>query len=663
MSGLFSKTTRTNMLETANRNLASRFSTTDAETIAASFDEQNRNNTILGQEADLMDEYNTYTKELERLTGETFPNPLRSGMVLGTIDGRAGEINVPAQRDQAIKEFETRIRKLQESNPGIPLLTSDTMNERVGIRRQDRRQRTQDAREGGGGAISSFVGATGGIMADPLLLGTMAFGAPAASGILRAMLIEARVGIVSETALQAGVQSGRERFGEQASLPEAVEAVGGAGLGGGLGAAAFRGIGAGVRSTRELLRRSREIPRTEMTRSQVDAQRFLERKVEIEDANPFFNTPLGRAEHAQRFDSTVNRLRNGTAVGRVFDAQSPVRVQAVPVRSGEPVGEFVARLRSQDPVLFSKIDALDGKIEKAKAKLAELEGKAPTAGDRRSTVREGPDRRQRDLTLKERGELLKELQDVGPRGPTLERRKEIVRISAKGKVDITSPESAAILKDSDEVLKLKKQKTATTDKRKIKRLDRKIEEITKRQGGDPTPKAREIKKANTRTINAKAKLNKEIATLNVERGKLNKKADQAIKKLEPKTGDSFDLRQLDLPPSVKAMNDLGVAVRAVTQSRADARLGADVSLSSARTIRPSVDDAIIPATPAKASAADEILETQVRDMIEADENLRLLIEDENGNIRDVSGREFLDDLADDETFERELAGCIKGALA
>ncbi len=112
-------------------------------------------------------------------------------------------------------------------------------------------------------------------MADPPVLLSMFFGAPLATGLLRASLIEAGAAGAGEALAQVAIQSSRRQFGEELD------------------------IGAEVRpGVRALLKRAKQ---TGVQGSLAKAAaRFLRRQVELEDASPLHDAPAARAEHAAR---------------------------------------------------------------------------------------------------------------------------------------------------------------------------------------------------------------------------------------------------------------------------------------------------------------------------------------------------------------------------
>ena len=134
-------------------------------------------------------------------------------------------------------------------------------------------------------------------MTDPPVLIFMFFGAPWATGILRAAVIEATAAGAGEVAAQVAIQLSRRQFGEE---PDIVAA------GAGVLAPVVRGGAAGVRA---LLKQAQGSDlRGSLAKA---AERFLRRQVELEDTSLFHDAPAARAEHAARLSEAQVALREG----------------------------------------------------------------------------------------------------------------------------------------------------------------------------------------------------------------------------------------------------------------------------------------------------------------------------------------------------------------
>ncbi len=177
---------------------------------------------------------------------------------------------------------------------------------RTCARARARRAEVATRETGFGAGAGAFLGTAGAIMTDPPVFASMFFGAPWATGILRAALIEAGAAGGGELLAQIGIQTSRTAFGEEPDIEEAATAVGVAAAGAGVLAPVARGGAAGVRA---LLKQARGNGiRGSLAKA---AERFLRRQVELEDASPFDTAPAARAEHAARLSEAQVALREG----------------------------------------------------------------------------------------------------------------------------------------------------------------------------------------------------------------------------------------------------------------------------------------------------------------------------------------------------------------
>ncbi len=171
----------------------------------------------------------------------------------------------------------------------------------------------------------------------------MAFGAPWATSLLRAAVIEAGAAGAGETLAQVGIQVGRRHLGEEVDLGEAVTAVAVAAGSAGVLAPVVRGGVAGVRT---LLKRAKRVPvKGSLAKA---AERFLRRQVDLEETNPFDASPAARAEHAERLSEAQVALREGRPARMAEVPRAAVREDAANVRHDGQFGDDeLGRLASQ----------------------------------------------------------------------------------------------------------------------------------------------------------------------------------------------------------------------------------------------------------------------------------------------------------------------------
>ena len=226
------------------------------------------------------------------------------------------------------------VRRLREKFPDIPLRTPEDIRAGIGRDRALAREtRAEVARReiGFGANAGAFLGTAGAIMTDPPVFASMFFGAPWATSLLRAAVIEAGAAGAGETLAQIGIQTGRRQFGEEADIGEAVTSVAIAAAGAGVLAPVVRGGAAGVRA---LLKRGERLPVRAGSLAKA-AERFLRRQVELEDASPFNAAPAARAEHAARLTEAQVALREGRPA-RMAEPRAAVREDVASRRGPAP---------------------------------------------------------------------------------------------------------------------------------------------------------------------------------------------------------------------------------------------------------------------------------------------------------------------------------------
>ena len=148
-----------------------------------------------------------------------------------------------------------------------------------------------------------FVGSAGAILTDPPVAASLLLGAGAASGILRTALIEGGIGVGVEIPVQAAVQTSRQEVGEEANLAEAARNVALAGAGGLVLGGALKGAGIGSRKLVEKYRANPQIH----TREGNDAAATVEALHELEATNPIPEQP----GHIQRVEEATRQLLEG----------------------------------------------------------------------------------------------------------------------------------------------------------------------------------------------------------------------------------------------------------------------------------------------------------------------------------------------------------------
>jgi hypothetical protein len=364
------------LLDTARRQPAAGPPATLGESITSTFNQVVTTDTSAGIYFGMRDAYARYLDEVRTMTGETLFNPMDASDPLGDMGTVSGTLRA---RAEAEAELQRSLGNLRDAHPTLPVRTPlDIRGEVEEQRRRARAARGEVAsRETSTwNDIGAFLGAAGAVMVDPPVAASMAFGAPVATGILRAALIEAGAAGLSEAIVQTSVQASRPAFSEAPSLAEAAVSVGAATGGAAILSPLVRGAAIGAR---ELVDRA---GRLKNPGAEVKAARdYLTRKLDLEDLNPYGDTPEGMARHVENLDEALIAAREG----RVSNVSETARFAE---REAEPAA---------NPTLKSDLDddlSLDGAAGKTADETLEA--------DIRRLALERPDMR---MTMEEAGEL------------------------------------------------------------------------------------------------------------------------------------------------------------------------------------------------------------------------------------------------------------------
>ena len=179
----------------------------------------------------------------ERIPGNPFDAP-----------GQIGIEDVPARtQDERFERFFAQVRQIGQNNPDLVAdlpTTREALNEDIAqeVREADQEAAGVGARATFSGQVGGFAGGVAGALTDPAVLASLPFGAGLASGVIRTAAVEGLIGGAVEIPIQAKVQPDRAELGLDAGLDRALSnnaaaAVGGAAFGG-----AARGIQRGAQA-------------------------------------------------------------------------------------------------------------------------------------------------------------------------------------------------------------------------------------------------------------------------------------------------------------------------------------------------------------------------------------------------------------------------------
>lgn len=600
---------KTNQRRTASQNIAPFFPATVGESLSSAYDLVNGTQTTFAFHNMEYDVLERYRDQLGELTGDRLYNPL---------DNQAHfTAEAPGGFELQMEQFFEDVQKLREKNPSIPDLTFERLREDIVKERQklqEMRNEVAKRETSFGNTAAGFIGGAGATLGDPLVLGSMAVGAPAATGVLRAAMIEAAIGAGSEVGVQAAVQATREGLGEGVDFGQAAESILMAGLGGGILAGVIRGGASGVRA---LLKRSRDLPPELRTRDVQAAEKFLERKLEMEENNPFGPTLAGQVEHARRMDIAMRNavrplrdtLANTTAVGRALPVDRNMDFPVIGPR--ETIEQYTERVRLENVPLFERVDA-------ARQQAAGLDRRMGQVEQELSALPRGNrEKGERLLQLRERvADLESQRQSTAVRRKLARNRRNLERLE-------NDPQAQAFARR--QALSREREELRTENRavqKEAKKLQREVKKAVKNTPRRPVPTNAHVKKAldeaefdeGTRRI---AKFMADIA-------------QEAMERSFPRLPDGALLTR---------------EVRSAPAPRPEAPLEIDPEIE--RAVK---DEANIDAELARA--------------VEANPDEKIIYEDpDTGAIGETTIRDVAEDLAAEEKVYREFEKCIREALS
>lgn len=251
----------------------------------------------------------------------------------------AEALGVPNPRnldpETRLREWHSKILEAAKDQPelveGLPTWESKWEERKAEVQALQGEATDVGSRSTALGVAGSIAGSMAAITTDPPILASMMFGAPLSAGILRGALIESGIAMGTEALIQPQVQSFREDLGLESGFMEGLTNVALAGGGAAAFSLAFRSGAVGVN---KLLEKAREIknPSAEV-RAAIDHLQQIE---EIQQASPFAENPRATREHQERYDAAVRSVYEGARlemdhpVAAIRDQQSIVLARRLP---------------------------------------------------------------------------------------------------------------------------------------------------------------------------------------------------------------------------------------------------------------------------------------------------------------------------------------------
>jgi hypothetical protein len=208
------------------------------ESFKATYQQTRQEDLSISERQNFLDKVKLRNEKILELTGK----PLEADP--WGIEVPAGKLSTTVER--ARLSAESQVRELSRRYPEIK--NDDELLREIVEDSKRIRQHTAKVLENTtfSGKIGSFTGAMAASMTDPLVFGSIPFGASTSAGILKTFLTEAGINMASEALIQPFVYRYKQKLGSPYDLGEAAIRIAAAGVGGGTLAAGIKGIGRGI---------------------------------------------------------------------------------------------------------------------------------------------------------------------------------------------------------------------------------------------------------------------------------------------------------------------------------------------------------------------------------------------------------------------------------
>lgn len=205
----------------------------------------------------------------------------------------------------------------------------------------------------GGSGLGDFLGTAASSLRDPVNMASMAFGAGAASGVLRTALIEGGINMGSQAAVVASTYETRRKIDPNYTFDQAMYEVAAAGIGGAVIGGTLKG----------LVRLFDGVDRAKLPREVNDALNVANAEVKVADSNPIIGGgAIDAAKHKELVDflsrdlASHNRPVEVSDVLARYENQSQAMDPTAPMAPGATARRFDANNNYVD-VTYKVVEA------------------------------------------------------------------------------------------------------------------------------------------------------------------------------------------------------------------------------------------------------------------------------------------------------------------
>lgn len=307
--------------------------TTISENFSASFDNQLKNESQFGLEAEFDKLYQKQADIVYQATGQKLEHPhsLREFFdYAAQLENKDMFLLQPVKEQKVLSKSNEILKNLKKENPEIKTLDEMWAEVKQAAQASDAKYEDVSSRAGFTGMVGNFAGGMAGSFSarDPINIATLGIG-----GVGRTFLTK----VLSETALGGsieavnqfiGVKQNRELLDLENSFGRSLANVAYAGAGAGLIRGTGEGVGAGVLKFKESDKDFLKIFKKEIenpTDTQKIAIEAMERDIEfIQDSNPIGKTLDDEVLHVEKIKEVEDYLNSSPATRKRLDEIEPI---------------------------------------------------------------------------------------------------------------------------------------------------------------------------------------------------------------------------------------------------------------------------------------------------------------------------------------------------
>jgi hypothetical protein len=254
-------------------------------------------------------------------------------------------VTTSVNTDEGAEEFFKEWERLRVAYPGLTPRDKNYVEGQILEKRQTIKTETGKVLNRATGFAANAYAMAGhvkGVSSDPIVLGSMFVGAGAAAGVVRTALTELGIGLVSETAVQAVMSGQKREIGEKIDTAQVLTDIGYAGLGGFAIGGGIAALIKGGRAAVTKLEAASNKRRMHATGDVKAALNYLEAQQDLVSGNPA-GAPHAEIHLAASVEAHNKMLAGDKTPGPAMKAQQRVLEEARAARRAKNLPEDEVR--------------------------------------------------------------------------------------------------------------------------------------------------------------------------------------------------------------------------------------------------------------------------------------------------------------------------------